>query len=142
MKNRTKKARIPFILKLLMGLILLASASYLFLRFIPIEGLDKFLNQQYSTRFYDRNGKLLHIMPLENGLRKEYYPLSELPEELIQDFIKEEDSAFFHHPGVNPFAILRAAKQNKNEGWENIPPFMKIFLIMLLESKIGFSLQK
>ncbi len=111
-----KKFHIPLPIKIVLGIILFFILAHFALKLVPVEGLDEFLNQQYSTRFYDRNGKLLHILPLEDGLRKEYYPLKDLPKELVQNFIEEEDSSFYHHPGVNPVAIIRAARQNKDEG--------------------------
>ncbi len=111
-----KEKKILVALTSILILSLLIAAVYFGLKSYPIAGLDDFLNQQYSTRFYDRNGKLLQIMPLENGLRQEFYSITDLPDELVQAFVNEEDSSFYYHPGVNPFAIIRAARQNKNEG--------------------------
>ncbi len=111
-----KKRRIPLPVKIILIILALIFTFYIYLKLMPIKGLDEFLNQQYSTRFYDCNGRLLHILPLEEGLRKEYYQLKDLPKELVQYFIKEEDSSFYYHPGINPMAIIRAAKQNKSEG--------------------------
>lgn len=116
MKYKSSKKHFPLILKILIIASVLFFGTHLFLKLYHFDGLNEFLNQQYSTRFYDRNGKLLHIMPLENGLRKEFYSLEDLPKELVDSFIKEEDSAFYYHPGVNPLSIIRAAKQNKDEG--------------------------
>ena len=117
MKEKAKKKfHIPLVLKIFIIIFLLILAFRIYLKFVPVEGLDDFLNQQYSTRFYDRNGKLLQILPLKDGLRKEFYPLDDLPKELVQAFIEEEDSAFYYHPGINPVAIFRALQQNNKEG--------------------------
>ena len=113
---KTKKRRVPLIIKFFLTVIAFIIAVYFFLKLFPMNGLNEFLNQQYSTRFYDRNNRLLQIMPLEDGLRKEFYPLEKIPDELVKYFISEEDSSFYWHFGVNPLAIFRAARQNKKEG--------------------------
>ena len=113
-----KKAR-RHLFRILIFLIIVAlliTGTHLFFYLSPMPELDAFLNQQYSTRFYDRNGILLHIMPLEGGVRKEFRSLDEYPEYLQKKFIEEEDSHFYFHPGVDFLAVIRAAKQNKEAG--------------------------
>ena len=80
---------------------------------IPYKGLNEFIARQYSTRFYDRNGNLLQVLALEEGLHREFTPLEEIPEALVKEFISQEDSLFYFHPGVDVFAIIRALFQNK-----------------------------
>lgn len=104
-----------FLRILLVGLLLVA-AFFLTLRLIPSRTLSDFIARQYSSRFYDRNGKLLYIMPLEDGLRREYYPLDKMGMNLIQSFIDAEDRSFRRHFGVNIFSLVRAAMQNGKEG--------------------------
>ncbi|MBQ2081394.1 MAG: transglycosylase domain-containing protein [Treponema sp.] len=113
-----KKSRrhFPRILIFLLVVVLLIAGTHLFFYLSPMPELDAFLNQQYSTRFYDRKGILLHIMPLEGGVRKEYRTLDEYPEYLKKKFIEEEDSHFYYHPGVDFLSVIRAAKQNKDAG--------------------------
>ncbi|MBR6153018.1 MAG: transglycosylase domain-containing protein [Treponema sp.] len=82
----------------------------------PDPELDAFREHQYSTRFYDREGVLLHVMPLDDGLRREYYPLEAIPKELVERFISEEDAHFYHHPGVDFLSVIRAWWQNKKAG--------------------------
>ncbi len=89
---------------------------FLALRLIPFAGLKTFLNRQNSTRFYDKNGTLLSIMPLKDGLYREYYPLKEIPESIQEIFIEAEDKNFYHHPGIDISSIIRAAYQNKTKG--------------------------
>lgn len=74
------------------------------------------MQRENSTRFYDRNGVLLHIKPLQDGLRREYYTLDELPENLVQTFIQAEDKNFYHHCGIDFASVARAFVQNKKEG--------------------------
>ncbi len=114
-KSRVHRHLLRFLLFLIF-LTLLISGTHLFFYLSPMPELDAFLKEQYSTRFYDRNGILLHIMPLEGGVRKEYRRLDEYPEYLQKKFIAEEDSHFYFHPGVDFLSIIRAAKQNKEAG--------------------------
>lgn len=85
---------------------------HLVLFFIPFPQLSDFLNRQYSTRFYDRNGDLLQILALEDGLRREWYNLEDLPAELVDIFISAEDKNFYRHGGIDFIAGIRAAIQN------------------------------
>ncbi|GMO46177.1 MAG: penicillin-binding protein 1C [Termitinemataceae bacterium] len=80
----------------------------------PYKGLRDFLECPVSTRYYDRNGNLLQVVPLQDGLRREYYPLQDIPAQLAAIFIQAEDSRFYYHGGVDVFSIIRAAFQNVN----------------------------
>lgn len=85
---------------------------YLFLKLLPYPELDKFRQRQYSTRFFDRNGTLLQILPLKEGLRREWYDLEKIPTELKKIFIIGEDKNFYSHFGIDIGAIIRATWQN------------------------------
>jgi penicillin-binding protein 1C len=103
---------------LLLALIVLCAILlllYASLRLSPFPALNGFLNRSYSSRVYDRNGVLLQVLPLEEGLRREWYDLAALPPELVNAFISLEDKNFYHHPGVDPGAMLRALWQNAQE---------------------------
>ena len=89
---------------------------YCVLKIIPNPSLNAFMQRENSTRFYDRNGVLLQVRPLEDGLRREYYSLEEIPENIIQAFIDAEDRNFYYHCGVDFVSVLRAAVQNKKAG--------------------------
>ena len=82
----------------------------------PDPELEAFRQHQYSTRFYDREGVLLHVLPLDDGLRREYYPLDDIPENLVKRFVSEEDSHFYRHPGVDFISVIRAWWQNRKAG--------------------------
>ncbi|MDR2662896.1 MAG: transglycosylase domain-containing protein, partial [Treponema sp.] len=90
-------------------------ALYLFLRFSPYGALAAFLERPYSTRFYDRRGTLVQIVPLEEGLRREYAASETLPPALTAVFLAAEDQRFYGHPGIDPLAVIRAAWQNLKE---------------------------
>lgn len=79
---------------------------------LPYPQLDLFLHKEYSTRIYDRKNNLVQITPLANGLRREFLPVEEIPDEVKNAFIKEEDKRFYFHNGMDCIAIVRAAFQN------------------------------
>jgi len=83
---------------------------------LPCAALKQFMQRENSTRFYDRNGVLLQVRPLEEGLRREYYPLKDIPEAIGKAFIAAEDKNFYLHPGVDFFSIVRAFMQNRRAG--------------------------
>ena len=90
---------------------ILGGLAWLFLAFLwnPAEGAEAFKNRPYSLYVTDRNGHLLQILPLEEGLRREFVPLEELPGELVQLLVQSEDKRFRRHVGVDPLALFRAA---------------------------------
>ncbi len=82
----------------------------------PADGVEAFAGRRYSPYVTDRNGRLLQILPLEEGLRREYVPLEELPGELVQLLVQSEDRRFPYHFGVDPLAMFRAALLFAREG--------------------------
>ena len=89
---------------------------WLGLRFSPYPELTAFLERPYSIRFYDRNGNLVQIPALGEGLRREFAGLEEIPGEVKAVFIQAEDRRFYAHPGVDPAALVRAFFQNLRSG--------------------------
>ena len=70
----------------------------------------------YSTTVYDRNGQLLGAR-VSRGSGEWRFPQSEeLSDKYITCLVAYEDRYFYHHPGVNPVAMLRALKQNVEAG--------------------------
>ncbi len=108
--------KIPVWLKTLILIFLILFFIKLLILIIPLKSLNLFIKKQNSSRFYDRNGQLMYVMPLEDGLRREYCPLKKIPGEVIEAFIDAEDKNFYFHPGVDLFSVFRAAKQNKEAG--------------------------
>lgn len=88
----------------------------LFLRLLPFPQLDAFMSRPCSTRVYDRNGELLQVLPLEEGLRREWYALDELPPRIAEVFVAAEDERFYRHCGIDFRALVRAAFQNMTQG--------------------------
>ncbi|WP_296325474.1 penicillin-binding protein 1C [Treponema sp. UBA3813] len=89
---------------------------FLFLRFSPYPALTEFKARPISTRIYDAEGKFLQITALENGVRREFLPLEEIPPFVQKTFIEAEDRHFYSHHGLDFAAIARAAFQNASEG--------------------------
>lgn len=83
---------------------------------LPFPRLEAFINRPCSTRIYDRTGQLLQVLPLEEGLRREWYGLTKLPPRIAEVFIAAEDINFYRHGGIDVAALLRAAYQNLSTG--------------------------
>lgn len=116
---RTAKERHPHFFAfvcVLVGALLVLLCTRVVLFLLPYPHLASFMHRQNSSRFYDRTGELLYILPLEDGLRREYFPLSEIPVDLQKIIISEEDAHFYFHCGVDFFSVARAFWQNKKAG--------------------------
>ena len=94
----------------------LCAAAFLAWAFFPDRRLDEFLALPGSRRILDRNGAVIAVLPLDDGLRREYVPVSEIPEWIRTMFIKSEDRFFYFHPGIDPGAVVRAAATNAKAG--------------------------
>ena len=105
---------------LLLGFVLTLAGLWLagrtILTLLPWPALEQFLAQDYSTRCYDRHSQLLQVLPLEDGLRREWYDLEEIPPRVQEVFLAAEDQRFYRHCGVDGAAIVRAAVQNLRQG--------------------------
>jgi len=66
--------------------------------------------------FLDRQGRPLRFEPDAGGERHLYLPPEQIPPLLGQAFVAAEDKRFFRHPGLDPLAILRAARDNLSRG--------------------------
>ncbi|MEA1910893.1 MAG: transglycosylase domain-containing protein, partial [Spirochaetota bacterium] len=104
-----------YYVSLIFSLILLI-IIYIFFRFSTYPELDTLLEHDYSLEIYDRDGIVLKITALEDGLRRIYRTLDDIPDVVKRVFVSAEDSRFFFHPGVDPPAVLRAYFQNKSAG--------------------------
>ena len=89
-------------------LLLLLAVVYLSVVLPPFAALDSYLNRRRAVEIFDSSGNPLYTAPLEEGMRREYRPLDEIPRDLRDIFIKTEDKRFFLHPGVDPVALSRA----------------------------------
>lgn len=78
----------------------------------PYPELKEFTARRYSTRVFDTRGRLIYIVPLENGLRREYVPYEQIPSEVRKEVLRAEDSRFYFHCGIDVIAAFRALIQN------------------------------
>jgi len=74
------------------------------------------LHPPAATVIYDRDGEILRVVLPPDEKYRMPVTLDELPPDLIQALIASEDRWFYKHPGVNPFAVARAAWTNVRAG--------------------------
>ena len=78
---------------------------------------DPLFPDRYSTVVKDRNGRIMRVFlnPDEQWLLPPE-PDTSVPKKLEQALLTAEDRWFFHHPGINPFSVARAAWQDIRAG--------------------------
>lgn len=87
-------------------LCLLLLFAYLTLPKLPLlQGVD------FSTVVYSRDHQLLRLTLAKDGQYRLFVPLNEIAKSLKQASLLQEDRYFYYHPGVNPFALIRAIWQ-------------------------------
>jgi len=60
-----------------------------------------------TSRIYDRNGdKIANVFDKKH---RYYAPFEEIPPRIVEALVAIEDTTFFEHPGINVYAIFRAA---------------------------------
>ena len=89
---------------------------YLFLLLLPFPELDEFRARSYGTVITDRNGIILRVLPADDGVRREWASLDEIPPGAVKIFIRAEDRRFYFHPGVDVFSVARSFVQNMRAG--------------------------
>jgi penicillin-binding protein 1C len=62
-----------------------------------------------SQAVYDRNGRLLRLTLARDQQYRLWTPLESVSPMLVEALLLHEDQHFFHHPGVNPASLSRAA---------------------------------
>lgn len=99
-------------------LVILAAGGVLLLSLLlPYPELAEAASGPWSLRVEDRNGVLLRVFPVdEQGLKREYLALEEVPPYLQRIFLAGEDKRFSLHPGIDPAAVLRASLDNLSAG--------------------------
>ena len=96
------KARKPAV-----AIILISILSWGALGLIPPPLLVNRANA--SCAVTDRNDKLLRLSLTGDEKYRLWVPLESIPQSLQQATLNYEDQWFYFHPGVNPFALVRAA---------------------------------
>jgi penicillin-binding protein 1C len=67
---------------------------------------------RYATQITDSKGVVIHAFLSKDDKWRMYSEVSEITPLLRKTLIYKEDQYFYYHPGVNPFAIVRAAFRN------------------------------
>ena len=84
--------------------------------FIPGNDTHLFKTCRFSSPILSRDGKILRIIPLENGLLREKICSKDLPSHVKKIFRISEDKRFYFHPGVDLISIGRAFADNLRSG--------------------------
>ncbi|MBW2618046.1 MAG: penicillin-binding protein 1A [Deltaproteobacteria bacterium] len=118
-KGSPHRRRWPWILLAAFILVLAASAGglwavYLYFSY-DLPKLDTLSDYQPKTisRIYAGDGVLIAEFFKE---RRDVVPLKRMPQMLIDAFVAAEDANFFSHPGLDIWAIFRAAVRNLEAG--------------------------
>lgn len=90
------------LLSAVFGLVLLGVGWLLLPAPPPLDGIS------YSQRVLDRDGRLLRMSLAADDRYRLHTPLAQISPELIEATLLHEDQHFWHHPGINPVATLRA----------------------------------
>lgn len=69
-------------------------------------------SQQFARVVTDRHGRPLRAFPDQQGIWRHPVTLRQVSPQYLTALIHYEDRWFWHHPGVNPVAIIRASWQN------------------------------
>jgi penicillin-binding protein 1C len=91
-------------------------ALNLFLRFFPYPEFEAYMNRSYGYPALDRNGLILRVFPAEDGVKRDWVSLEEIPQGALKVFLRAEDSRFYWHFGVDPIAVAGAALRNISGG--------------------------
>ena len=65
-----------------------------------------------SLVIYDRHGKFLHAYLTDDDMWRFKTDIGEIPSHFKELLLFKEDRYFYYHPGVNPFAVIRAGIHN------------------------------
>lgn len=92
---------------------LLVSVAALFLLFLLLDRIFPFpVRIQFSQVIEDRSGHILHTFLTPDGQWRMKMNPQDLSPQLEKALLFKEDKYFFHHPGINPFALIRALWNN------------------------------
>jgi len=96
-----------------MLIVLIALLIFYFL--FSISYKEPFVADPISTAVFDSNGSLLGAR-IASDEQWRFEPGDSVPQKYITSLVAFEDRHFYKHPGVNPFALVRALTQNIREG--------------------------
>jgi penicillin-binding protein 1C len=100
------------IIKALVILMAFFLAVYLLIRFVPYPELTAFQRREYSLTLTDASGAVLRVFPVQDGVKREWTDIEDIPLDVRNVFITAEDKRFYFHAGVDPVAIAARAIRN------------------------------
>ncbi len=102
-------------LLLILAFVILLAGGYWLVDDLPAPTRANLAAARPSTLLFDRHGQLLFETIGDQG-KQRALRFEQIPAACWQATVAVEDSRFFHHPGVDPLAIGRAAVQNWRSG--------------------------
>lgn len=88
------------------------SAFFIASLFVPLDEKDFRKESIHSLKVLDRNGKILREYLNDEQGRGEWIPKEKISQHVIDATLVAEDKRFYSHPGIDPFAIVRALYEN------------------------------
>ncbi len=82
----------------------------------PLPGDLLEISGSVSTRYLDREGRILHESLSGEEQRLHWVELGDISPHVVRAFIYKEDSRFYRHPGIDGVAVARALWQNLRAG--------------------------
>ena len=86
-----------------------AASACALLTWVLVPKPDLYESTSFSTLVTDRQGRPLRLVPAKDERYRLFTPLDEIAPAVIDATLQYEDRRFREHPGVDPFALLRAA---------------------------------
>jgi penicillin-binding protein 1C len=104
------------LLKFYLIITLTCGPLFSFIVLDSIYPLKTFDPTNYSTIIAARDDTPLRSFPDQNGVWRSPVTLDQVSPLYIEALLGYEDRYFYYHPGINPFALFRAYKLNKQAG--------------------------
>jgi penicillin-binding protein 1C len=111
-----KNPRLKMLLLILAVLLAVIILMNITLALIPFPELDKFQTRSYGLIVQDRNGITLRVIPSNDGVKREWLGLDQIPAGVTRTFIRAEDRRFYFHPGVDVLSVAGSAWRNFRAG--------------------------
>jgi penicillin-binding protein 1C len=96
-----------------LAVVVLAGTALILDRLFPLDLRRLAVN---GTEVLDRQGKTVALLPAPGGIWRFRASADDVAPVLLRTLIMTEDRHFWHHPGVNPISLLRAAFQDLRAG--------------------------
>ena len=116
-KISLKELIIDILIVVFAGSVIIFAGLLIWISTLEIPDLSSFEERRVlqSTKIYDRTGEIL-LYDLHQDVRRTVIPFEEISHHLKNATIAIEDDQFYHHYGIQPKAILRAALANLTAG--------------------------